>query len=204
YFGVENFLRIPSRTNISLLWCFILISFIALEKLTFKLQYSKLICFFISLLIGVESFAWTKKKFNSEQLLHYSEEVNQYIKSNSSHSQVTLNIPSNLFSLENDKREFLYMLNRYHQKNNTVNGAVGYYPESRLQLWSLLNDENITVSAFCNYLSKQNISTVIVFHEWAMNRLDSNQINIVSQSSCLQKVVSVNKIDVYHFKTTAE
>jgi hypothetical protein len=195
-FGLEQFFRIPSRVNLILLLLSLAVSFVVLEKFSRKVIFVKKIYLLFIILIVIESATWNKKIYDSKSELDYSSNLNSYVFKKIPRTSVVLNLPTGLFDLHKDKREFLYMNNRFSQKVNIMNGIVAYFPESRMNMWEHFNNIHLTENLFCNYIINNNVSSVLVFVDWINldDEQEQKQVNIALSSNCLKIDTTINNI----------
>ena len=199
FFNVDfyDFFRVPSRVGLALLACFILIAFVSIERVAGLFKYGRQFSLVIALLVVSESGLWSKRVFNSSEVLGSVHPFNDYVRSSTNSHKVVLNIPSGLFSSAKDSREFIYMMNRYHQGGNTLNGSVAYLPQSRLDLWKLLDNVDLNEEAFCSYLYDQHVTDVFLFENFIIDASDQVQVDIVKSCNCLVLDNTIDNIALY-------
>jgi hypothetical protein len=189
-----NIFRIPSRVNVLLLFCFLMIAFITLESLFERGKINKWIFYIFIILLFVESSLWYKNKFESAKILNSEIKMNNYIKNKYASHSILLNLPSGLFDKKSDIREFKYMVNRYSQSVNILNGSVAFYPKSRINMWKILDSNDLNNEIFCKFLKKQNVSIVLLYTKWQYTEVEKRQINIALQSNCLKVDTTINDV----------
>lgn len=194
-----NIFRVPVRVNMVLLFCLLCLSGIFLDKVFTYFKHGKyIVVAFLTFLI-LESILWKAKTYNSDVEIASFTKINPYVLSKKDSFNIVLNIPSSLFSPYKDSREFKYMINRFHQQNKTLNGSSAYLPESRIQLWKLLNEKNLNEKTLCDYLQEQKVDGVFVFKDFIEDDIDLNQVNIALNCKCLEVQKTIDNIVLLKF-----
>lgn len=196
-----NIFRVPVRVNIVLLLFLLCLSGIFLDKVFNYFKYGKYIVAILLSFLILETSLWKAKIYASQKEITSFTAINSTILDKKDSFNIVLNIPSSLFSPFKDSREFKYMINRFYQENKTLNGSTAYLPESRLQLWELLNDEHLNGKDFCLYLLQQKVDGVLVFKDYIEDNIDGHQVNVALNCDCLEIENKENNIVLLKLKT---
>lgn len=196
---IFNLFRVAARVNIFLLLCMLLACMIALQHITLQLKHGRSISTILLAVIAIEASAWEMKTYSSTTDLFQIQAMNKTVAEAKDKFSIVLNLPTGLLG-EKDVREYKYMINRFYQQVNTLNGSAAYMPESRIAMKQLLEKGNANEESFCNFLDLNKVDGVLLFKDWILDETDTAQINMAEACACLIRYKKTGNIILYEVK----
>jgi hypothetical protein len=197
---LTDFVRVSSRFGVPIFLCILILGFASLESFLKKNILSRKFYWFFLILIALNSFWFSFHEVeSSDNYLTIIDAIEQEELSFEK-EDVVLFLPSGLFTPEKDRREFLYMLISAKLDVKTLNGSAYCFPQSRMDIYTLLNQEDLSPENFCNLLYRYEVNKVLVINDLIADFNEEEQINITFSAPCLSNKKVIDNIEIYSLK----
>lgn len=210
--NLNYFLRINIRAYYVCVLSLVLLASLTLQSITNK-RGGIILSIFLITIILIENVPYKFEYYNSKELIKAA-----HVPYSFEASDVILNLPSSFLSgvhpelkpvceaslsinyeFENI-REFLYMYEQTKHKANTINGFVGFIPDSRLS--NQLKIQRVTDGDNLAQLISMNHISHIILHKNFFEPCNSDNLaTYLDQSALLEKQMETSKKVVYTIKT---